>query len=129
MNSKRSSIIGFALIGIILLLFSWYNTNQFEKQRVEYQRQQDSIALANPVIDTIPAAAGDSSAVADTLGTLCVCTGLFIIRGFCLTSVKLIVIILAMWITGPVCTNRIAAAELASSDEYKKHLKEEGSCR
>lgn len=66
-----------------------------------------------------------ASAIADTLGTLCICIGLFVIRGFCLTSVKLIIIILAMWITGPVCTNRIAAAELATSDEYKKHLKEE----
>lgn len=70
-----------------------------------------------------------ASAVADTLGTLCVCLGLFIIRGFCLTSFKLVLVVLAMWITGPVCTNRIAAAELASSDEYKKHLKEEGSCK
>ena len=67
-----------------------------------------------------------ASAVADTLGTLCICIGLFIIRGFCMTSVKLIIIILAMWITGPVCTNRIAAAELTASDEYKNHLKEEG---
>ncbi len=61
MNSKRSSVIGFALIGIILLLFSWYNTEQFEKQRVEYQRQQDSIALANPVIDSTVAAVTDNT--------------------------------------------------------------------
>lgn len=33
MDSKRSSIIGFALIGIILLGFSWYNSRQFEKNR------------------------------------------------------------------------------------------------
>ena len=70
-----------------------------------------------------------ASAVADTLGTLCICIGLFIIRGFCLASFKLVLIVLAMWITGPVCTNRIAAAELTASDEYKKHLKEEGSCK
>ena len=57
--NNRSSIIGFALIGIILVLFSWYNTTQFEKQAVEYQRIQDSIALANPQL-------ADSSAVAAT---------------------------------------------------------------
>ncbi len=28
MNNK-SSVIGFALIGIILVLFSWYNTTQY----------------------------------------------------------------------------------------------------
>lgn len=66
-----------------------------------------------------------ASAVADTLGTLCICIGLFIIRGFSMTSVKLILIIVALWVTGPVCTNRIASAELFTSDEYKNHLKEE----
>ena len=38
MNDKRSSIVGFALIGVILLLFSWYNSKQYEK------RQQEAIA-------------------------------------------------------------------------------------
>lgn len=49
MNSKRSSVIGFAIIGIILVLFSWYNSNEYEKQAIEYERVQDSIAKANPV--------------------------------------------------------------------------------
>ncbi|MBO4769119.1 MAG: membrane protein insertase YidC [Bacteroidales bacterium] len=63
---NRSSIIGFALIGIILVLFSWYNTTQFEKQSEEYQRIQDSIALANPpVLDS----AAMLAATADSLGT------------------------------------------------------------
>ena len=44
MNDKRSSIIGFALIGIILLMFSWYNTKQAEKRQAEAVRVQDSIA-------------------------------------------------------------------------------------
>ena len=35
MNEKRSSIVGFALIGVILLVFSWYNTKQFEKRQKE----------------------------------------------------------------------------------------------
>ena len=30
---KRSSIVGFALIGIILLGFSWYNSVQFNARR------------------------------------------------------------------------------------------------
>lgn len=37
------NIIGLALIGLILIGFSWYNTKQFEVQR-QYQLQQDSIA-------------------------------------------------------------------------------------
>ena len=38
MNDKRSSIFGFALIGIILLVFSWYNTKQFNKRQQESRR-------------------------------------------------------------------------------------------
>ena len=44
MNEKRSSIIGFALIGVILLMFSWYNTKQAEKRQQEAVRVQDSLA-------------------------------------------------------------------------------------
>ena len=45
MNEKRSSIVGFALIGVILLLFSWYNTKQFEKRQQEAM-VRDSLATA-----------------------------------------------------------------------------------
>ena len=34
MNSKGNSIVGFALIGVILLLFSWYNAKNQPKQQV-----------------------------------------------------------------------------------------------
>lgn len=41
----RKSVTGFALIGIILLLFSWYNSKQLqEQQQIRYV--QDSIAAA-----------------------------------------------------------------------------------
>lgn len=43
-SDKRNSITGFALIGIILLLFSWYNTKQAEKQYEYNKHVQDSIA-------------------------------------------------------------------------------------
>lgn len=43
---RNNNVLGFALIGIVLLLFSWYNSNQFEKQRIE-QARLDSIATAN----------------------------------------------------------------------------------
>ena len=66
-----------------------------------------------------------ASAVADTLGTLLTSIGLIIIRGLSFASVKLVLIVAVLWITGPVCTNRIAAAELDSSDDYKMFCKEE----
>ena len=65
---NKNSLIGFALIGVILLLFSWYNTKQFEKRqkaqleadslaRIEAARYADSLAAEGPVLD-----------IADTLG-------------------------------------------------------------
>jgi len=70
-----------------------------------------------------------ASAVSDTLGTLCTVLGLILIFGWSWASLKLIVIVITMWISGPVCTNRIAAEELATSDEYKKHCREESKCK
>ena len=60
MNDKRSSIIGFALIGVILLLFSWYNTKQVN------QRQQE--ALLRDSLATVAALERGEEADADTTG-------------------------------------------------------------
>ncbi len=57
MNSKGNSIIGFALIGVILLLFSWYNSRQYQKNEAAIRAYQDSVALANPVKEDISTAA------------------------------------------------------------------------
>ena len=72
---NKQSAIGFALIGVILLLFSWYNTKQFEKQnrarlvadslaRVEALKNAEDLAeyeaqraLAD-TLDSIPAVQG-----------------------------------------------------------------------
>ena len=69
MNDKRSSIFGFALIGIILLVFSWYNTKQFNKRQQE-ALLRDSLAtaaaiergeLTEPAADTLAAEALEES--------------------------------------------------------------------
>ena len=41
----KNSIIGFVLIGVIFFGFTWYQSNQYQKQR-EYQAQLDSAAYA-----------------------------------------------------------------------------------
>ena len=66
-----------------------------------------------------------ASAIADTLGTLLTALGLFIIRGFSMPSLKLVLIVIAMWVTGPVCTNRIAWTEVRSAPDLSEHCKEE----
>ena len=40
---NKDTLIGFVLIGIVLIGFSWWNQPS-EEQIAEYQRQQDSIA-------------------------------------------------------------------------------------
>jgi len=42
---NRNSIIGFVLIGGLLILFSWYNSRQYSEQN-RLKRQADSVALA-----------------------------------------------------------------------------------
>jgi len=66
-----------------------------------------------------------ASAIADTLGTLLTAVGLMVIRGFSMPSLKLVLIIIAMWVTGPVCTNRIAWTEYKTNPELRKHCREE----
>ena len=44
-SEKSSSVIGFVLIGVILLLFSWYNTKQYERQVESNRKIQDSLAM------------------------------------------------------------------------------------
>ena len=64
MNEKRSSIIGFALIGVILLMFSWYNTKQAEKRQQEAVRVQDSLAAVTALQQESEA---DTTAAAEML--------------------------------------------------------------
>ncbi len=59
MDSKRSSIVGFALIGIILLAFSWYNTKQYEKRQQQEALLRDSLAVEA----ALSGAQADSTAV------------------------------------------------------------------
>ena len=63
---NKNSIIGFVLIGAIMLGFTWYQPKQYQKQ-AEIQAQLDSIALAEKMtemaIDSVKMANGDEAAV------------------------------------------------------------------
>ena len=65
MDNKRSSIVGFALIGIIMLLFSWYNTKQYEKRQQEAM-VRDSLATATAIQNGEDPALADGTALADS---------------------------------------------------------------
>ena len=63
---NKNSIIGFVLIGAIMLGFTWYQNKQYQKQ-AEIQAQLDSIALAEKMtemaIDSVKMANGADAAV------------------------------------------------------------------
>lgn len=54
----KNSVIGFVLIGLILVGFTFYQSDRAKKQ-MEAQRVQDSIALANAPVP--PPAAPDTA--------------------------------------------------------------------
>ena len=64
-----------------------------------------------------------ASSLSDMLGTLLIVAGLIVLKGFCLTSLKYILLLVVMWITSPISTNLIAKAEattnLSIHDEYE----------
>ncbi len=66
----KNSIIGFVLIGVIFFGFTWYQSNQYQKQR-EYQAQLDSISYAEQAAlmaeqDSIARASGIMAAESGT---------------------------------------------------------------
>ena len=65
-----------------------------------------------------------AASLSDTLGTLLVIAGLIVLKGFCFTSLKYLLMLVVLWITAPVATNRIGKAEattnLSIHDEYEE---------
>lgn len=60
-------------------------------------------------------------AFCDTLGMLCMITGLVVISGFTMSTLKLTVILLFMWITNPVLSCMITKAEILSNDNPEEY--------
>ncbi|MBQ0122735.1 MAG: membrane protein insertase YidC [Bacteroidales bacterium] len=58
-SEKGNSILGFALIGIILLVFSWYNGKQAEKQQTERFTQDSLKAAAQTAAPQADASTGE----------------------------------------------------------------------
>ena len=63
---NKNTIFGFILIGITLFGFTWYQSNEYEKQ-VAYQAQVDSIARAERAAQYIADSIAGRLPVADTL--------------------------------------------------------------
>lgn len=61
-------------------------------------------------------------AMGDTLGIMLIAAGTIVLRGFSMASLKLLLILVFMFLTGPVVTHLIAGGEISSNtragDEY-----------
>ena len=68
MNEKGNSILGFALIGLILIGFSWYNTKKAGEQAERQRFIRDSIAMVEARSYEAQLAAADTSAVEAAVG-------------------------------------------------------------
>ena len=65
-----------------------------------------------------------SAAIGDTIALLLMCLGLITASGFGLVSVKIAIIVVFMWITGPVSTHLVAKIEADTDPELGRHLVE-----
>ena len=66
-----------------------------------------------------------AAAITDTLGILLVMLGLVVIRGLSFASAKLLLILILLWVTSPICTNRLAHGEFAASEDYRSYCEVE----
>lgn len=64
-----------------------------------------------------------AAAMGDTLGIGCSLLGLIVMKGFCFTSLKLLLVIVFLWFSSPVSSHLIARLEVATDEEPQKHYK------
>ena len=66
-----------------------------------------------------------AAAMGDTLGMILIVAGTIVLRGLSLASLKLLLVLVFMFLTGPVVTHLIAGGELETNPDAKKEFTEE----
>lgn len=71
------------------------------------------------------------AAQSDTLGLLCTLVGVAVLTGFTFATLKLAVIVILFWLSGPISSHMIAKMEIASqekddADAFETVSEEEG---
>lgn len=61
-----------------------------------------------------------SAAMGDTLGIACCLIGLMIMCGFSFTTLKLFLVIVALWLASPVGSHLISRLEVTTNEELSK---------
>ena len=66
-----------------------------------------------------------AAALGDTLGIMLTVAGTIVLRGFSLASLKLLLILVFMFLTGPAATHLIAGAEVRGNSAAGRHFRRE----
>jgi multicomponent Na+:H+ antiporter subunit G len=64
-----------------------------------------------------------AAAMGDTLGLGCCLLGLMVMKGFCFTSLKLLLVIIFLWFSSPVSSHLIARLEVTTDEQPEEHYK------
>ena len=62
-----------------------------------------------------------TAAIGDTMGILISMLGLIVMEGLTITSLKLFLIIVLLWLASPVSSHLIARLEVATSEDLEEH--------
>lgn len=66
-----------------------------------------------------------AAALCDSLGILFVLLGCIIFTGFRMDSLKYLLVIIMLWLAGPVATHLMARLEVTTDEDVKKECEEE----
>ena len=66
-----------------------------------------------------------AAAITDTIGVLCMMSGLALLCGFTLMTLKIGIIVVFMWLAGPVVTHLIAKMELLTERDIDAEVPHE----
>lgn len=62
-----------------------------------------------------------AAALGDTFGIICTVAGCVVLRGFSMASLKMVVIVMFMFITGPIATHLIAKTEVKYNEDVNEY--------
>ena len=65
----------------------------------------------------------NAAALIDTLALLCMNIALIIANGFTMTSLKLFLIVMIMWLTSPISGHLISKLEYVTNEEIESEIK------
>ena len=63
-----------------------------------------------------------AAAMGDTMGILCIMLGLVVASGFNVTSVKLIMLVVMLWLTSPVASHLISRLEITANPKLEEQM-------